>query len=199
MGHLLGYARVSITDQHPDLQVDALTQAGCYRVFTDRASGARADRSQLTAVLDQLRPGDTLVVWKLDRLGRALRHLVDTVTGLAARGVGFRSLQEQVDTTTPGGKLVFHAFAALAEFERDLVRERTIAGLAAARAHGHTGGRPTVMTPAKLAIARQQYASGEQTVAAIAATLGVSRASIYRHLGPAGAEHGTDGPGSQDT
>jgi DNA invertase Pin-like site-specific DNA recombinase len=116
MGHLLGYARVSTTDQHPDLQVDALTQAGCYRVFTDTASGARADRPQLTAILDQLRPGDTLVVWKLDRLGRSLRHLVDTVTGLAAREVGFRSLQEQVDTTTPGGKLVFHVFAALAEF-----------------------------------------------------------------------------------
>jgi DNA invertase Pin-like site-specific DNA recombinase len=199
MGHLLGYARVSTTDQHPDLQVDALTQAGCYRVFTDRASGARADRPQLTAVLDQLRPGDTLVVWKLDRLGRSLRHLVDTVTGLAARGVGFCSLQEQVDTTTPGGKLVFHVFAALAEFERDLVRERTTAGLAAARARGRTGGRPTVMTPAKLAVARRLYASGEQTVAAIAATLGVSRTSIYRHLGPADAEHGTDGLGGQDT
>jgi DNA invertase Pin-like site-specific DNA recombinase len=197
MGHLFGYARVSTTDQHPDLQVDALTQAGCYRVFSDRASGARADRPQLTAVLDQLRPGDTLVVWKLDRLGRSLRHLVDTVSGLAERGVGFRSLQEQVDTTTPGGKLVFHVFAALAEFERDLVRERTTAGLAAARARGRTGGRPTVMTPAKLAVARQLYASGEQTVVAIAATLGVSRASIYRHLGPAGAKHDTDDPGGQ--
>jgi len=141
-------------------------------VFTDRASGARADRPQLTAVLDQLRPGDTLVVWKLDRLGRSLRHLVDTVTGLAARGVGFRSLQEQADTTTRGGKLVFHIFAALAEFERDLVRERTTAGLVAAGARGRTGGRPTVMTPATLQVARQQYASGEQTVAAIAATLG---------------------------
>jgi DNA invertase Pin-like site-specific DNA recombinase len=140
------------------------------------------------------------VVWKLDRLGRSLRHLADTVTGLAARGVGFCSLQEQVNTTTPGGKLVFHVFAALAEFERDLIRERTTAGLVAARARGRgrTGGRPTVMTPAKLAIARQLYASGEQTVAAIAATLGVNRASIYRHLGPAGAEHGTDGPGGQD-
>src|SRR5687767_3028606 len=112
MGHLLGYARVSTTDQHPQLQVDALEQTGCYRVFTETASGARSDRPVLEQLLDQLRPGDTLVVWKLDRLGRSLRHLVDTVTGLAERGVGFRSLQEAIDTTTPGGKLVFHVFAA---------------------------------------------------------------------------------------
>ena len=120
MGHLLGYARVSTTDQHPQLQVDALERAGCYRVFTETASGARGDRPTLEQLLDQLRPGDTLVVWKLDRLGRSLRHLVETVTGLADRGIGFRSLQEAIDTTTPGGKLVFHVFAALAEFERDL-------------------------------------------------------------------------------
>jgi hypothetical protein len=125
MGHLLGYARVSTTDQQPHLQVDALTAAGCYRVFTETASGARSDRPTLKQLLDQVRPGDTLVVWKLDRLGRSLRHLVDTVSGLAERGVGFRSLQEAIDTTTPGGKLVFHLFAALAEFERDLIRERT--------------------------------------------------------------------------
>jgi len=111
MGHLLGYARVSTTDQQPHLQVDALTAAGCYRVFTETASGARADRPILKQVLDQLRPGDTLVVWKLDRLGRSLRHLVDTVTGLAEHGIGFCSLQEAIDTTTPGGKLVFHVFA----------------------------------------------------------------------------------------
>jgi DNA invertase Pin-like site-specific DNA recombinase len=114
MGRLLGYARVSTADQQPHLQVDALERAGCYRVFTKTASGAPADRPVLEQVLDQLRPGDTLVVWKLDRLGRSLRHLVDTVTGLAERGVGFRSLQVQVDTTIPGGKLVFHVFAALA-------------------------------------------------------------------------------------
>jgi DNA invertase Pin-like site-specific DNA recombinase len=140
MAHLLGYARVSTTDQQPHLQVDALTVAGCYLVFTETASGARADRPILEQVLDQLRPGDTLVVWKLDRLGRSLRHLVDTVTGLADRGIGFRSLQEAIDTTTPGGKLAFHVVAALAEFERDLVRERTSAGLAAARAAA-AGGR----------------------------------------------------------
>jgi DNA invertase Pin-like site-specific DNA recombinase len=127
-------------------------------------------------------PGDTLVVWKLDRLGRSLRHLVDTVTGLAERGVGFRSLQEAIDTTTPGGKLVFHVFAALAEFERDLIRERTSAGLAAARARGRQGGRPSVMTAHKLQVAQVMHGSGQYTVTAIAKTLGVSRASIYRHL-----------------
>jgi DNA invertase Pin-like site-specific DNA recombinase len=185
MGHLLGYARVSTTDQQSNLQVDALTTAGCYRVFAETASGAGAgaDRPVLGQVLDQLRPGDTLVVWKLDRLGRSLRHLVDTVTGLAERGIGFRSLQEAIDTTTPGGKLVFHVFAALAEFERDLIRERTAAGLAAARARGRHGGRPSVMTAHKVRVAGEMYASGQYTVSAIATTLGVSRASIYRHLG----------------
>ena len=117
---------------------------------TKTASGARADRPTLTQLLDQLRPGDTLVVWKLDRRDRSLRHLVDTVTGLADRGVGFRSLQEAIDTTAPGGKLVFHVFAALAEFERDLIRERTSAGLAAARARGRRGGRPSVLSGHKL-------------------------------------------------
>jgi DNA invertase Pin-like site-specific DNA recombinase len=182
MGHLLGYARVSTTDQHPQLQVDALKAAGCYRVFVETASGARSDRPTLAQVLDQLPPGDTLVVWKLDRLGRSLRHLVDTVTGLADRGVGFRSLQEAIDTTTPGGKLVFHVFAALAEFERDLIRERTSAGLAAARVRGRHGGSPPVITAHKLQVAREMYRSRQYTVSAIATTLGVSRASIYRHL-----------------
>jgi DNA invertase Pin-like site-specific DNA recombinase len=186
MGHLLGYARVSTTDQQPHLQVDALERAGCYRVFVETASGTAADRPVLEQVLDQLRPGDTLVAWKLDHLGRSLRHLVDTVTGLADRGVGFHSLQEAIDTTTPGGKLVFHVFAALAEFERDLIHERTCAGLAAARARGRRGGRPSVMTPHKLRVAREMYASRQYTVAAIATTLGVSRASIYRHLPRAG-------------
>src|SRR5215213_6599204 len=160
MGHLLGYARVSTNDQHPQLQVDALEQTGCYRVFTETASGACTDRPTLERVLDQLRPADTLVVWKLDRLGRSLRHLVDAVTGLAERGIGFRSLQEAIDTTTPGGKLVFHVFAALAEFERDLIRERTAAGLAAARARGRRGGRPSVMTAHKARVAQEMYASG---------------------------------------
>jgi DNA invertase Pin-like site-specific DNA recombinase len=182
MAHLLGYARVSTTDQNPDLQLDALKSASCFRVFVDRASGALDERQELTKALDQLRPGDTLVVWKLDRLGRSLRHLIDTVAELQRRGVGFRSLQENIDTTTPGGKLVFHLFGALAEFERDIIRERTNAGLAAARARGRAGGRPLRMTLQKVAIARQMYETHEHTVAVIARTLGVSRTSVYRHL-----------------
>jgi DNA invertase Pin-like site-specific DNA recombinase len=158
MGHLLGYARVSSTDQQPQLQIDALQRAGCYRLVLEQ-------------VLDQLRPGDTPVVWKLDRLGRSLRHLVDTVTGLADCGVGFRSLQEAIDTTTPGGKLVFHVFAALAEFERDLIRERTTAGLAAARARGRHGGRPSVMGTHKARVAQEMYRSGQYTIAEPSARL----------------------------
>ena len=131
---LVGYARVSTADQTLGLQRDALTAAGCERLFTDTASGSRADRPGLDEALEFLRPGDTLVVWRLDRLGRSLRHLLDTLTVLQARNIGFRSLQEQIDTTTSGGKLVFHVFGALAEFERDLIRERTQAGLEAARA-----------------------------------------------------------------
>jgi DNA invertase Pin-like site-specific DNA recombinase len=180
---LLGYARVSTDEQDATLQLDALTAAGCERLFTDTGSGALFERPELARVLDHLRKGDTLVVWRLDRLGRSLRHLVETVNALAERGVGFQSLRESINTTTPGGRLVFHIFAALAEFERDLIRERTQAGLAAARARGRTGGRKTVMTPEKLALARSMYESGEHTVAAIASVLGVSRASIYRHLG----------------
>src|SRR4051794_26929572 len=125
---LIGYARVSTTDQNLDLQTDALQAAGCERLFSDTLSGARVERPGLTTALAACRPGDTLVVWKLDRLGRSLAHLVETVRELGARGVGFRSLQEQLDTTTSGGKLIFHIFASLVECERDLIRERTTAG-----------------------------------------------------------------------
>ena len=184
MGDLLGYARVSTLEQNARLQTDALKAAGCYKIFTDTASGAIDERRELVRLFDQVRPGDTVVVWRLDRLGRSLRHLIDTVNALADRKVGFRSLTESIDTTTSGGKLVFHIFGALAEFERELIRERTHAGLAAARARGRNGGRPTVMPPDKVAAARQMYDSRQFTVEAIARTLGVSRASIYRHLGP---------------
>ena len=137
MGHLLGYARVSTAgDQDVALQHHALTAAGCYRVFVDTASGALDARPALTEVLDQLRPEDTLVVWRLDRLGRSIRHLIDFLADLETRGIGFRSLTESIDTTSPGGRLVFHLFAALAQFERELIKERTNAGLAAARARG---------------------------------------------------------------
>jgi DNA invertase Pin-like site-specific DNA recombinase len=184
VGHLLGYARVSTFDQNPSLQRDALKAAGCFRVFTDKASGVLDNRKELAKVLDQLRPGDTLVVWRLDRLGRSLRHLIETVTALAEGNIGFRSLTENIDTTTASGKLVFHIFGAIAEFERDLIRDRTMAGLTAARARGRVGGRPPALTPGKLAIARQMYASRQHTMQAIAEVVGVSRATLYRHLTP---------------
>jgi DNA invertase Pin-like site-specific DNA recombinase len=186
MGRLYGYCRVSTAEQHLDLQRDALKRAGCEKIFSDTASGALDNRPQLAKVVAALRSGDTLVVWRLDRLGRSLRHLIDTVNDLRERRIGFRSLQESIDTSTSGGKLVFHIFGSLAEFERELVRERTQAGLAAARARGRMGGRPRAMTPEKVRLARQLYDSREHTVEAIAKTLGVSRASIYRHLDPTG-------------
>ena len=157
------------------------------RIYVDHASGATESRPALDDLLGQLRPGDVVVIWRLDRLGRSLRHLIDLVADLEQRGVGLRSLTESIDTSTPGGKLIFHVFGALAEFERELIRERTQAGLAAARARGRIGGRPTVWTPEKLRTARAMHASGEHDVAAIARVLGVSRASVYRALSGAGA------------
>ena len=179
---LLGYARVSTLEQDEALQVDALHAVGCARAFVDKASGKLEHRPALERLMEQLRPGDTLVVWRLDRLGRSLRHLIDTVQQLEARGVAFRSLTESIDTSTPGGRLIFHLFGALAEFERDLIRERTSAGLAAARARGRKGGRPSVWTPEKLKTARDMYDNRKQDVATIARVLGVSRASVYRAL-----------------
>lgn len=182
---LVGYARVSTLDQTMALQHDALNKAGCERIFTDTASGAKADRPGLAESLDFVRPGDTLVVWKLDRLGRSIRHLIDTINALQERGVGFRSITEQIDTTTSGGKLIFHVFAALAEFERDIIRERTQAGLTAARARGRKGGRPRVTgldDPKKIAILRQLYDDKQHSIAEICRTLRVSRATLYRYL-----------------
>ena len=178
----IGYARVSTNQQDEALQLDALQKAGTDRVFIDRASGTLSDRPGLMSALECARPGDSLIVWRLDRLGRSLRHLIDTVGDLERRGVGLVSLTEAIDTSTPGGRLIFHVFGALAEFEAALIRERTLAGLAAARARGRVGGRPTVWTPAKLATARSMHASGEHDVATIARVLGVSRASVYRAL-----------------
>jgi DNA invertase Pin-like site-specific DNA recombinase len=182
MTTLLGYCRVSTDDQNASLQQDALKAEGCVKIFTDKASGSLASRPQLDRMLDQLRPGDVVVVWRLDRLGRSLKNLIALVEDLAEKGVGFRSLTENIDTTTSGGKLVFHIFGALAEFERTLIRERTMAGLAAARARGRVGGRPPTMTADKIKVARQMYDAREHTVDAIAKTLGVSRKTIYRHL-----------------
>lgn len=182
MGLRFGYVRVSTLDQNEDLQQDALKAAGCDRIYVDHVSGKLERRPGLDQMLDQLRTGDAVVVWRLDRLGRSLRHLIDVVAELDRRGVGLTSLTEALDTSSPGGKLVFHVFGAMAEFERDLIRERTSAGLVAARARGRFGGRPTVWTPEKLRTARSLYAGGEHDVASIARLLGVSRASVYRGL-----------------
>ena len=179
----IGYARVSTSDQNPALQLDALEAAGCARVFTDHASGSLDRRPQLDACLDHLRPGeDTLIVWRLDRLGRSVRHLIDVVNDLDSRGVGFRSLTESIDTTTAGGKLVFHVFAGLAEFERSIISERTRAGLASARARGRHGGRPPKLSPAQFATARKLYDAHEHTVAEIAGIVGCSESTLYRAL-----------------
>ena len=146
---LVGYARVSTHEQNLSLQVDALTQAGCEKIFEDKISGIKAERPGLNAALEFVRKGDTLVVWRLDRLGRSLKHLIETVADLEGRGIGLRSLQEAIDTTTAGGRLVFQIFGALAEFERNLIRERTLAGLQAARARGRKGGRPKALDETK--------------------------------------------------
>jgi DNA invertase Pin-like site-specific DNA recombinase len=179
---LIGYARVSTAEQNLDLQTDALAKAGCEKIFTDTASGAKADRTGLAEALNFMRQGDTLCVWKLDRLGRSLKHLIETVLRLQEVGKGFRSLQEHIDTTTSGGKLIFHIFASLAEFERDIIRERTKAGLASARSRGRLGGRPSVMDAKKLKMARSLYADAKTQVGEICEGLGISRATFYRHI-----------------
>jgi len=189
VGDLLGYARVSTVEQNASLQLDALKAAGCIKVFTDKASGTLDRRPELDRLLDQLRPGDTVVVWRLDRLGRSLKHLIQLVEDLAEMEVGFKSLTEGMDTTTSGGKLIFSIFGALAEFERSLIRERTMAGLASARSRGRVGGRPPVMTPDKIKVARQLYKARELTVEEIAKTIGVSRKTVYRHLDASSAVH----------
>ena len=179
----IGYARVSTGEQTLDLQLDALKHAGCGKIYQETASGAKAERPVLDEVLGYLRKGDTLVVWRLDRLGRSLQHLIDVVAALAERGIGFKSLTEQIDTTTPGGKLIFHVFGALAEFERDLIRERTQAGLAAARARGRLGGRPKKLADVKqVELARTLYDGGQADIDTICVTLGISRATLYRYL-----------------
>lgn len=179
---LVGYARVSTQDQDTSLQRVALEGAGCGRVFQETASGAQRDRPELLGALEYMREGDTLVVWKLDRLARSLKQLIETVEGLERRGVGFRSLTENVDTTSPGGKLVFHIFAALAEFERGLIRERTMAGLVSAKAQGRVGGRPKSLSEKDEAAARALLADGGITVAEVAQRVGVSPATLYRYF-----------------
>ena len=179
---LIGYARISTHDQTLALQKDALEKAGCEKIFTDTVSGTKAERKGLSEALSQLRSGDTLVVWRLDRLGRSLRHLIDTITKLADRGVGFKSLTENIDTTTSGGKLVFHIFGALAEFEREIIRERTTAGLDAARSRGKVGGRPKALSAKEVQMLRNMAADKSLTVSDICRTLGIGRTTFYRYV-----------------
>jgi DNA invertase Pin-like site-specific DNA recombinase len=179
---LIGYARVSTTDQTLDLQHDALTKAGCTRIFTDTASGAQTKREGLTEALSYVRAGDTLVVWKLDRLGHSLKDLIERIRELNGRKIGFKSLTEQIDTITSGGKLIFHIFGALAEFERDVIKERTNAGLEAARTRDKLGGPPPALSPEKIKPARKLYADKSTSVAEICKMLGISRHTLQRYV-----------------
>jgi DNA invertase Pin-like site-specific DNA recombinase len=180
---LIGYARVSTSDQSPLLQLDALRDAGCERLFEEKASGGSRDRPQLTAALEYMREGDTLVVWKLDRLARSTAQLIETVDMLRRRGIGFRCVsQSEIDTTTAGGRLVFMIFGAITEFEAETIRERTRAGLEAARARGRRGGRPPALSPRDLTTARAMLRDPELTVEEVARQVGVSPATLYRYL-----------------
>jgi DNA invertase Pin-like site-specific DNA recombinase len=178
----IGYVRVSTDDQKLDLQMDAMRKTGCEEIYKDVASGAKEQRKGLHRALSFMRKGDTLVVWKLDRLGRSLRHLIDVVNDLNKRGVFFKSIQENIDTSNSGGKLTFHLFGALAEFERDIIRERTKAGLDAARSRGRIGGRPKVMDEHRVNLAKQLMTNPDNRAIDVARTLGVSRATLYRYL-----------------
>jgi DNA invertase Pin-like site-specific DNA recombinase len=177
----LGYARVSSDDQNLGLQRDALNNAGCERIYEEKESGGKTDRPELSRLMEVLRSGDTLVVWRLDRLGRSLKHLIETVEQLEAMGVGFQSVTEAIDTTTSGGKLVFRIFAALAEFERTLIRERTRAGLKSARSRGRQGGRPKVLSAEEQRMAQALRDAPSQNVAEICQSLGITRATFYRY------------------
>lgn len=179
---LIGYARVSTYEQNLDLQLDALQKEGCEKIYTDKASGAKDDRLGLAEAIEFLREGDTLVVWKLDRLGRSLRHLIEVVNDLHKHGRLFKSLQENIDTASSGGKLIFHIFGALAEFERDVIRERTLAGLQAARERGRVGGRPRALDDKQVAMARSLLEQNGHSVGEVCRALGVSRSTLYRYL-----------------
>ncbi len=183
----VGYVRVSKKDQNPELQRDALAAAGCERIFEERISSRKEMRPQLATALDYCRAGDTLVVVALDRLARSLKELIALVGDMEARGVEFSSLRENLDTASPGGKLLFHVFGSVAEFERDLIRERTMAGLQAARARGRNGGRPKKLDEKKLALASKLLRDKETPIGEICEAVGVSSATLYRHLNPDGS------------
>src|SRR5450759_3074592 len=188
-GRLIGYARVSTIDQNLALQRDALAEAGCGRIFTEQLSGAVTDRPALHDALEFARSGDTLIVWKLDRLARSMKQLIETIEKLRVRNIGFRSLTEALDTTTAQGRLVFHMFSALAEFERSLIRERTQAGLSAARRRGRTGGRPPKLSAEDSWVAKTRLSNPDIGVTDIAHRLGVSPATLYRHIPAARASN----------
>ncbi|MDH5217155.1 MAG: recombinase family protein [Gammaproteobacteria bacterium] len=178
----IGYGRISTADQSHDLQKDALTNAGCEKIFLDTISGAKAKRPELEKLKEQLREGDTLIVWRLDRLGRSLRDLIDWINWLEGQGVGFVSLQENIDTTSPTGKLTFHIFGAIAEFERNLIQERTHAGLAAARARGRKGGRKPALTPKRKEALNQLYNTKQHTIAELCEMFHISKRTLYSYV-----------------
>jgi DNA invertase Pin-like site-specific DNA recombinase len=182
---LIGYARVSTADQNIDLQIDALKKAGCEKIYIDHGvSGAKTDRPELNRAIEQCRSGDVLAVWRLDRLGRSLPHLIEVVTGLKDKGIGFKSLQETIDTSSASGVLIFNVFCSMAQFERDLVKERTNAGLAAARARGRVGGRKPLLTDAQVKTGVSLANARELSVIEICAQLGCSRGTYYRVIAP---------------
>jgi DNA invertase Pin-like site-specific DNA recombinase len=179
---VIGYARVSTAEQNLDMQIDALKNAGCERIYSDVASGTKTERIELKKALEHIREGDVLVAWRLDRLGRSLKHLIHVVSELENRGIGFKSLQENIDTTTNGGKLIFHIFGALAEFEREIIKERTKAGLAAARSRGRLGGRPKKMDDVKIKMAQTLYDKKTVPIKDICMQLGISKGTFYRYV-----------------
>lgn len=198
-GALIGYARVSTKGQNLDRQLVLLEAAGCQRIFSDKKSGKNTEREELWNALDYLRVGDTLVVPSLDRLGRSIQDLISVVAGLRERGIGFRSLHEALDTTTPGGRLVFHVFAALAEFIRELIVQGTHEGLAAARARGQRLGRPPALTEEQILHARSMLANPEASVSSIAKLLGISRTTLYKYVPELKAGHRPSVGGKQPT
>ncbi len=178
----VGYARVSTVDQNLDMQMDALKKENCREIFQDHASGIKSDRDGLVRALEFMREGDTLVVWKLDRLGRSLKHLIDIINLLNEKGMYFKSLQESIDTGSSGGKLIFHVFGALAEFERDMIRERTLAGIEAAKQRGRTGGRPRKLDEKMVEFARSMLDDKSNTVTDVCKALGITKSTLYRYL-----------------
>lgn len=178
----IGYARISTIEQNLSLQTDALEKAGCEKIFTDKISGAQNDRPGLTDAMKFSREGDCLVVWRLDRLGRSLKNLIEIIEKLIERNIGLQSLQEGIDTTTSGGRLIFHIFGALSEFERNLIRERTLAGLEAARSRGRKGGRRQKLSPDKVKTLRRMHESKQHSIREICQTMQISKPTLYRYL-----------------